>query len=61
MYSYTHDPETGGILLNDFPAYYSKEARPVYAGELGILGFNKYWQYEPQLDVPYMWAESNTY
>lgn len=61
MYSYIHDPETGGILLNSSPTEFSKEARPVYAGELDLLGFDKYWQYDSRLDVPYMWAESNFY
>mgnify|MGYP002408966650 FL=1 len=29
--------------------------------ELDILGFDKYWDYDKQNDVPYMWAESNIY
>lgn len=61
MYSYTFDPETGGIVLNSTPTNFSKEPRPVYAAELDILGFDKYWNYEKQNDVPYMWAESNVY
>ena len=39
----------------------SKEPRPVYAAELDILGFDAYWQYERQDDVPYLWAEANAY
>lgn len=61
MYSYTYDEETGGILLNTSPTNFSKEPRPVYASELDILGFDKYWNYEKQDDVPYMWAESVQY
>lgn len=61
MYSYTFDVETGGILLNSTPTNFSKEPRPVYAQEMNILGFGKYWSYEDQNDVPYMWAESNIY
>lgn len=61
MYSYTWDTETGGLLLNTSPLQFSKEPRPVYAKELDILGFNKYWSYDPNNDAPYMWAESNTY
>ena len=61
MYSYTFDPETGGIILNSTPTNFSKEPRPVYAAELDILGFDKYWDYDKQSDVPYMWAESNIY
>ena len=61
MYSYTYDEETGGILLNSTPSIFSKEPRPVYAPELDLLGFNKYWNYDGQTDVPYMWAESVQY
>ena len=61
MYSYTFDSETGGIILNSTPTNFSKEPRPVYAKELDILGFDKYWDYEKQNDTPYMWAESNVY
>ena len=61
MYSYTFDSETGGIILNSTPTNFSKEPRPVYAAELDILGFDKYWNYNKQNDVPYLWAESNIY
>lgn len=61
MYSYTYDRETGGILLNSSPTGFSKEPRPVYATELDVLGFDKYWKYDKQTDLPYMWAEANTY
>lgn len=61
MYSYIYDKETGGILLNTTPTIFSKEPRPVYASELDMLGFNKYWEYDKQSDVPYMWAESVQY
>ena len=61
MYSYKYDAETGGILLLDSPALISKEPRPVYSQEMDILGFDKFWKYEKQNEVPYMWAEANTY
>lgn len=61
MYSYTFDSETGGIILNSTPTNFSKEPRPVYAAEMDILGFDKYWDYDKQNNVPYMWAESNIY
>lgn len=61
MYSYTFDKETGGIILNSTPTNFSKEPRPVYANELDILGFAKYWDYEKQNNIPYMWAEANVY
>jgi phosphoadenosine phosphosulfate reductase len=61
MYSYTYDQKTGGILLNSSPTGFSKEPRPVYAPELDVLGFDKYWKYYKQTELPYMWAEANTY
>lgn len=61
MYSYTYDKKTGGILLNSSPTGFSKEPRPVYAPELDVLGFDKYWMYDKQIDRPYMWAEANNY
>ena len=61
MYSYTFDVETGGILLNSTPTNFSKEPRPVYASEMDILGFEQYWEYDKQNDIPYMWAESTAY
>lgn len=61
MYSYTYDPISGGIVLNSTPTNFSKEPRPVYAPEMDLLGFYKYWEYDKQSDVPYMWAEANAY
>ena len=61
MYSYTYDKKTGGILLNSSPTSFSKEPRPVYAQELDLLGFDKYWSYDKQTESPYMWAEANNY
>ena len=61
MYSYTYDKNTGGILLNSSPTGFSKEPRPVYASELDLLGFDKYWKYDKQTAKPYMWAEANYY
>jgi len=61
MYNYTYDLETGGILFNTSPIQFSKEPRPVYYKELDILGLDKYWKYEKQDILPYMWAEANKY
>ncbi len=61
MYSYTYDNTTGGLLLNSSPTGFSKEPRPVYAPELDVLGLDKYWRYDKQIDRPYMWAEANNY
>jgi phosphoadenosine phosphosulfate reductase len=61
VYSYGYDDETGGLLLNTSPMMFSKEPRPVYSRELDILGFDKYWQYDKNDVVPYMWSESNCY
>jgi len=61
MYSYTYDKKTGGILLNSSPTGFSKEPRPVYASELDMLSFDKFWKYDKQTARPYMWAEANQY
>lgn len=61
MYSYSYDIETGGILLNSTPTNFSKEPRPVYASEMDLFGFDRFYQYEKQNEVPYMWAEANVY
>lgn len=61
MYSYSFDTETGGIILNSTPTNFSKEPRPVYSPEMELLGFRNYWDFDPQEDIPYMWAESNAY
>ena len=61
MYEYTHDPETGGLLLNDRATNFSKEPRPVYAPELDALGLDSVWKYAKQTKAPYMWAEANRY
>lgn len=61
MYSYTFDANTGGIVLNSTPTKFSKEPRPVYSPEMELLGFREYWDFDPQREIPYMWAESNAY
>lgn len=61
MFAYTHDPETGGLLLADSLSEFSKEPRPVWATELDLLGFGKFWKYDNNSDAPYLWAESNFY
>ena len=61
MYNYSYDVETGGLLLNTSPMPFSKEPRPVYYKELDLLGLDRYWQYEKQDALPYMWAEANKY
>ena len=49
MYSYTYDEKTGGIVLNSTPTVFSKEPRPVYADELDMLGFDRFWKYDRAL------------
>ncbi|MDR1321233.1 MAG: phosphoadenosine phosphosulfate reductase family protein [Gracilibacteraceae bacterium] len=61
MYAYTHDAQTGGLLLNDSTPLFSKEPRPVYCRELDILGFDAHFNYAKQDKIPYMWAEANCY
>ena len=33
----------------------------MYAPELDLLGFDRFWRYDRQTDAPYMWAEANQY
>lgn len=61
MYTYSHDLETGGLLLGDELSPFSKEPRPVWAKELDLLGFDKFWTYDRDCPAPYLWAESNFY
>lgn len=61
MYEYAYDIESGGLLLHDSPTGMSKEPRPVYAGELDLLGANRFYRYDRQNEVPYMWAEAHRY
>lgn len=61
MYQYLWDEETGGLLLTTEQSKFSKEPRPVYASELAILGFDKYWSYPKDNSAPLMWAEANNY
>jgi len=61
MYTYSHDPETGGLILEDSLSEFSKEPRPVWAKELDLLGFDKFWKYDSNCPDPYLWAEANFY
>lgn len=61
MYTYSHDPETGGLLLSDELSGFSKEPRPVWAAELALLGFDAFWRFDSDCERPYLWAESNFY
>ena len=61
MNKYEFDEESGGILLLDTEDSFSKEPRPVYAPEMNLLGFDRYWRYENQSEVPYLWAEASNY
>ena len=63
MYKYVYDSETGGLLLTETEENFSasKEPRPVFAEELNILGFQNFWQYENQNEIPYLWAEASNY
>jgi phosphoadenosine phosphosulfate reductase len=61
MYQYVWDSETGGLLLTNEIAKFSKEPRPVYSQELDTLGFDKFWNYPKDCSAPIMWAEANNY
>ena len=55
MYIFDFDPETNGIELSwrDTGGEISRrEARPVYAGELNILGMDKRWRYDAACPAP---------
>ena len=61
MYGYSFDCETGGLILNDKAGQTSLEPRPVYAPEMDLLGFDSFWHYEKQSEVPILWAEAENY
>ncbi len=61
MYEYAWDAETGGLLLSNNQAKFSREPRPVYYRELDILGFDQYWNYPRDDHAPLLWAEANHY
>lgn len=61
MYTYSHDLETGGLILEDSLSEFSKEPRPVWAKELDLLGFDKFWKYDSNCPDPYLWSEANFY
>ena len=61
MYDFDWDTQTGGYRLLTNQVLLPREIRPVYAKELDLFGFNQYWKYEAQNDIPYMWADNNTY
>lgn len=61
MFTYSHDPETGGLLLGDEISPFSKEPRPVWGKELALLGFDAFWQFDADCPAPYLWAEANAY
>ena len=61
MYKYEFDSDTGGILILDIEEKISLEIRPVYAQEMNILGFNEFWQYDNQNDIPFLWATAGKY
>ena len=61
MYDYTYDVKSGGIILQTTTSIFSKEPRPVYADELNLFGFDKYWIYPNSNDIPILWSESSNY
>ena len=62
MYKYDWDGETGGYLLTTTPfGVVGRELRPIYAAELDLLGFDKYWTYPKTPHTPLLWAENNNY
>lgn len=58
MYDVLWDEETGGIVLSQSKgAGLRSEVRPVYAEELNLLGFDRYWQYDKKEGQgPLLWS-----
>ena len=61
LYKFNWDTETGGVILLPEQEKMSMEPRPVYAQELDLLGFDKFWKYKKDNNLPIMWAENNNY
>ena len=59
--SFYYDRETGGVCYCESDNPIKREPRPVYADELTRLGFDKFWEYDQQNDVPYMWHDLGRY
>lgn len=59
--SFYYDRETGGVCYCESDNPIKREPRPVYADELTRLGFDKFWEYDNQNDVPYMWHDLGRY
>ena len=60
MCQYRWDPGTGGYeLTTTAEGMVGRELRPVYALELDTLGFDTYWQYPHDEQMPLLWAENN--
>ncbi len=62
MYNYEWDKITRGYrLTSQTGKFVASEIRPVFAPELDILGFDKYFKYDKNEKNPIMWAKHTSY
>ena len=62
MYRYIWDKETGGYqITTESSNYVANEIRPVFADELLLAGFDKYYSFDHEESRPFMWAQKNVY
>lgn len=62
MYSYEWDKRTRGYrLTTQAEKFVAQEVRPVYAEELGLLGFDAHFRYDAAEQKPLMWCRNNSY
>lgn len=63
MFGYYYDEQSGGLILDETQsrAVTLRSARPVFAEELDVYGFNRYFEYDSTERLPYMWAELGSY
>ena len=59
-YKFT-DSNTLELIDEELAPLSCKEPRPVYAGELNLLGFDKLFNYPHDCEEPLMWGEFNDY
>ena len=62
MFDYCYDSDSGGLILSfNNGAKSIRSARPVFAEEMVMYGFDRYFKFDPDEKRPYMWVELNSY
>ena len=62
MYGYEWDHRTHGYrLTTQTGKFVANELRPVFAEELGLIGFNEHFEFDINEQRPLMWAQRNLY